>query len=98
MVFANTKKISVSVSIKEVVIRELLETDALNIGTKNNGKYQHLVGFNKCFSLEASDHFEYMKNNKRMLNVKYSITVSAERGAGYCYFFRKPDRKLKQNI
>ena len=97
LVFADSKKISVSVSINEVVIRELLETDALNIGTKNNGKYQHLVGFNKCFSLEASDHFEYMKNNKRMLNVKYSITVSAERGAGYCYFFRKPDRKLKQN-
>ena len=85
-------------SINEVVIRELLETDALNIGTDNNGKYQYLVGFNKYFSFEASDHFEYMKNNnKRMFNVKYSITVSAERGAGYCYFFRKPDRKLKQN-
>ena len=97
MVFAESKKISVSVSINEVVIRELLETDALNIGTKNNGKYQHLVGFNKCFSFKASDYFEYMKNNKRMLNVKYSITVSAERGAGYCYFFRKPDRKLRQN-
>ena len=97
LVFANTKKISVSVSINEVVIREVSETDALNIGIKNNGKYQYLVGFNKYFSFEASDYLEYVKNNKRMLNVKYCITVNTEKGAGYCYYFIKPDRKLKQN-
>ena len=65
--------------------------------TPNNGKYQYLVGFNKYFSFEASDYLEYVKNNKRMLNVKYSITVNTEKGAGYCYYFIKPDRKLKQN-
>ena len=97
MVFANTKKISVSVSINEVVIIELSETDALNTGTKYGGKYQHLVGFNKYFSFEASDYLEYMKNNKRMLNVKYTIAVSSEKGAGFCYFFRNPNRKLNQN-
>ena len=97
LVFANTKKISVSVSINEVVIREVSETDALNIGIKNNGKYQYLVGFNKYFSFEASDYLEYVKNNKRMLNAKYCITVNTEKGAGYCYYFIKPDWKLKQN-
>ena len=97
MVFADSKKISVSVSINEVVIREVSETDALNIGTKNNGKYQYLVGFNKYFSFEASDYLEYVKNNKRMLNVKYTIAVSSEKGAGYCYYFRNHNRKLNQN-
>ena len=87
MIYAKKEKISISVSIIEVILRELSETEILNDCQKQNGKYEKLFGLvNFCF--EESDYIQYMRKRRRMLEVRYSVSVSADENAGICYIFK----------
>lgn len=87
LIYAKKEKISVSVSIIEVILRELSDEEILSDCQKQNGKYEKLFGLvNFCF--EKSDYIQYMKKRRRMLEVRYSVAVSADENAGICYTFK----------
>lgn len=89
---AHKDKLGVDIKMLDVIVRKLTPDEKRKENSTDDGKYQEQMVNDIYFEFDEEDYFKYMDNNYRMLEIKYSVNVSAEKDSGICYIFENSMR------
>ncbi|MGN1190848.1 MAG: hypothetical protein ACI4SL_10700 [Candidatus Ornithospirochaeta sp.] len=95
LIAAHKNRIGIGINIHNVEVRKLTDEEKVREGKRENNKYKDQIMNDIYFDFTEEEHFKFMDNEYRVLQVDYSISVSAEEDSGICYIFSKPARKSK---
>lgn len=89
---AHKDKLGVDIKILDVIVRKLTPDEKRKENSTGDGKYQEQMVNDIYFEFDEEDYFKYMDNTYRMLEIKYSVKVSAAKDSGICYIFENSMR------